>query len=107
GAGRKKSGTRVTVWPDPKYFDSAAIPLGELTHLLRSKAVLLPGVKVTLLVEKTGDTRTWLYEEGLRGYLSEALAGAELMIPMFEGEQYAGTDHESFAEGEGAQWVVA
>ena len=107
-AGRKKkSGTRVTVWPDPKYFDSPAIPLGELTHLLRSKAVLLPGVKVSLRVEKTGETRDWLYEQGLRGYLTESLAGAELMIPLFEGEQYAGADHESFAEGEGAQWVVA
>ncbi|WP_343737918.1 ATP-binding protein, partial [Achromobacter sp.] len=51
--GRKKSGTRVRVWPDAKYFDSPNIPLGELTHLLRSKAVLLPGVKVTLVNEKT------------------------------------------------------
>src|SRR3954451_17213522 len=30
----KKSGTRVTVWPNPTYFDSAAIPLGELQRLL-------------------------------------------------------------------------
>ncbi len=106
-APRKKSGTRVTVWPDAKYFDSPAIPLAELTHLLRSKAVLLPGVKVTLHLEKSGETRTWLYEDGLRGYLTEALGGADLLIPLFEGEQYAGADHESFAEGEGAQWVVA
>ena len=26
---------------------------------------------------------------------------------LFEGAQYAGADHENFAEGEGAQWVVA
>ena len=105
--GRKKSGTRVRVWPDPKYFDSPNIPLGELTHLLRSKAVLLPGAKVSLVNEKTGDTKTWQYQDGLRGYLSEALSGAELMVPFFEGAQYAGADHENFAEGEGAQWVVA
>ena len=79
--GRKKSGTRVRVWPDTKYFDSPTIPLGELTHLLRSKAVLLPGVKVMLVNEKTGDTKTWQYQDGLRGYLAEALAGAELMVP--------------------------
>jgi len=107
GAGRKKSGTRVTVHPDPKYFDSATIPLSELTHLLRSKAVLLPGVKVTLCNEKTGDAQSWQYEQGLRGYLSEALAGSELMIPLFEGEQVADADHETFANGEGAQWAVA
>ncbi len=106
----KKSGTRVTVWPDPKYFDSAVIPIGELQRLLRSKAVLLPGVKVTFVQEKSGDTQSWLYEQGLRGYLNEALAqggsGATL-IPLFEGEQYAGADAEGFAEGEGAAWVVA
>jgi len=105
--GRKKSGTRVRVWPDPKYFDSPNIPLGELSHLLRSKAVLLPGVKVTLVNEKTGDTKVWQYADGLRGYLAEALSGAELMVPFFEGKQYAGADHESFADGEGAHWVVA
>ena len=39
----RKSGTCVTVWPDLKYFESAALPLQELTHLLRSKALLMPG----------------------------------------------------------------
>lgn len=106
----KKSGTRVTVWPNPKYFDSSAIPQGELQRLLRSKAVLLPGVKVTLINAKNGDTQTWQYDQGLRGYLVESLAQAshaEPLIPLFEGEQYATADMEGFAEGEGAAWVVA
>jgi topoisomerase IV subunit B len=106
----KKSGTRVTVWPNAKYFDSAAIPSAELQRLLRSKAVLLPGVKVTLVNGKTGESQTWQYDQGLRGYLVESLAQAshaEPLIPLFEGEQYAGTDTEGFAEGEGAAWVVA
>jgi topoisomerase-4 subunit B len=106
----KKSGTRVTVWPNPKYFDSAAIPQGELQRLLRSKAVLLPGVKVSLTNAKTGDIQTWRYDQGLRGYLIESLAQAsnvEPLIPLFEGEQYASADAEGFAEGEGAAWVVA
>ena len=103
---RKKSGTRVRVWPDASFFDSGVIPLNELVHLLRSKAVLMAGVKVTLLNEKTGDTRSWQYENGLAGYLSEALQGLELRVPMFQGEQFALADHESFAQGEGAQWVV-
>ncbi len=106
----KKSGTRVTVWPNPKYFDSPQIPIPELQRLLRSKAVLLPGVRVSFTQEKTGDTQSWLYEQGLRGYLNEALAqtgsGATL-IPLFEGEQYANADADGFAEGEGAAWVVA
>ncbi|MDB5823954.1 MAG: parE [Herminiimonas sp.] len=106
----KRTGTRVTAWPNPKYFDSPAIPLAELQRLLRSKAVLLPGVKVTLVNGKTGESQTWRYEQGLRGYLTESLAqtsSSEPVIPFFEGEQYAGADSEGFAEGEGAAWVVA
>ena len=106
----KKSGTRVTAWPNPKYFDSSVIPQADLQRLLRSKAVLLPGVKVTLVHERTGETQTWKYEQGLRGYLTESLAqgsNADLVIPLFEGEEYAGRDAEGFAEGEGAAWVVA
>ncbi len=103
---RKKSGTRVRAWPDNSFFDSGVIPLNELMHLLRSKAVLMAGVKVTLINEKTGETRNWQYEDGLAGYLSEALEGLELRVPMFQGEQFALGDHESFAQGEGAQWVV-
>src|SRR5215469_11262924 len=106
----KKSGTRVTAWADPKYFDSPNLPVAELQRLLRSKAVLLPGVEVTLVTEKTGERQTWKYEDGLRGYLLEGLAGSELLIPVFDGERYAESSRsseETFAEGEGAAWVVA
>ncbi|CAM2177453.1 DNA topoisomerase IV subunit B [Paraburkholderia sacchari] len=105
----KKTGTRVTAWPDPKYFDSANLPLGELQRLLRSKAVLLPGVEVELVNEKTGERLSWKYEDGLRGYLLEGMGGSDLLIPLFEGERYADarTTDDTFAEGEGAAWVVA
>ena len=106
----KKSGTRVTAWPDAKYFDSPVISQTELQRLLRSKAVLLPGVTVTLANAKTGESQTWQYNDGLRGYLTEALAQStdgETLIPLFEGAQFAGPDAEGFAEGEGAAWVVA
>ncbi|VVE08478.1 DNA topoisomerase IV subunit B [Pandoraea morbifera] len=105
--GEKKSGTRVTVWPDARYFDSPTLPLGELQRLLRSKAVLLPGVRVTLRQEKNGEEQSWFYEHGLRGYLVESLNGAEPLIPLFEGERFADGSEDSFAEGEGAAWVVA
>ncbi|SAL18364.1 DNA topoisomerase IV subunit B [Caballeronia peredens] len=108
--GAKKSGTRVRAWPNPKYFDSANLPLGELQRLLRSKAVLLPGVEVVLVIEKTGERQTWKYEDGLRGYLLEGMGGSDLLIPLFEGERYAESSRnteETFAEGEGASWVVA
>jgi len=106
GNGDRKCGTTVRAWPDAKYFESSALPMAELTHLLRSKAVLMPGVSVTLTHEKTKEVQTWLYKGGLRDYLTQTLS-AEPVIPMFENEGFADAAHESFAEGEGASWAVA
>ncbi len=105
-AGERKQGTTVRVWPDAKYFESSNLPMGELTHLLRSKAVLMPGVTVQLVNEKTRDTQTWQYKGGLRDYLAQTLS-ADPVIPLFEGEGFADRHNESFADGEGAAWCVA
>src|ERR1700743_2856479 len=109
-SGERKHGTRVTVWPDARYFESAELPRGELVHLLRSKAVLMPGVTVSLTIEKAGkepEVLTWTYQGGLRDYLQQTLA-AEPVVPLFEGERFAGANEsENFAEGEGATWCVA
>ncbi|WP_284617413.1 DNA topoisomerase IV subunit B [Aquabacterium humicola] len=109
-AGERKQGTSVRVWPDPKYFEAVELPKAELTHLLRSKAVLMPGVTVTLTTEKSGkdnDVQTWLYKGGLRDYLMQGLP-ADPLVPLFDGEAYAsGNETENFAEGEGAAWVLA
>ena len=102
----RKSGTTVRVWPDAKYFESVVIPMAELTHLLRSKAVLMPGVTVTLLNEKTKETQSWLYKGGLADYLMQTLNG-DLVIPLFEGEGFADAQNDNFADGEGASWCVA
>ncbi len=106
GEGDRKSGTTVRVWPDGKYFESLALPMAPLAHLLRSKAVLMPGVTVTLVNEKTKDTQVWLYKGGLRDYLLQTLTG-ELVIPVFEGDGFADAQSDNFAEGEGASWCVA
>ncbi|MDP2792468.1 MAG: DNA topoisomerase IV subunit B [Sulfurisoma sp.] len=106
----RQSGTRVRLWPDPKYFDSPRVPQAELERLLRSKAVLLPGVKVLLDIEQADGSmlsKTWTYPQGLAGYLAE-LAGEQLPVaPAYAAEKYAGGDDALFAEGEGAAWVIA
>jgi topoisomerase-4 subunit B len=106
GEGDRKQGTTVRVWPDAKYFESSVLPMADLTHLLRSKAVLMPGVTVTLLNEKTKETQTWQYKAGLRDYLMQTFNG-DPVIPLFEGEGFADSNNDSFAEGEGASWAVA
>jgi topoisomerase-4 subunit B len=104
--GERRRGSTVRVWPDPRYFESPALPVADLAHLLRSKAMLMPGITVQLADEKKKETQTWQYKGGLRDYLEQALP-ADPVIPVFEGEGYAGRDDAGFAEGEGAQWAVA
>ncbi|KQT11620.1 DNA topoisomerase IV subunit B [Ramlibacter sp. Leaf400] len=102
--GDRRQGTTVRAWPDPKYFESAQLPMAELAHLLRSKAVLMPGVAVYLVNEKTRESQSWQYKGGLRDYLMQTLP-ADPVIPLFEGEGFA-ENNETFAEGEGAAWCV-
>ncbi|MGL1833335.1 DNA topoisomerase IV subunit B [Rhodocyclaceae bacterium SMB388] len=105
----RQSGTRVRVWPDPKYFDSPRVPTPELERLLRSKAVLLPGVSVKLETEQASGpalVKTWTYPEGLSGYLREVSGDLEPVAPIYTGESYAGKDDPSFAAGEGAGWAI-
>ncbi|MDB5750449.1 MAG: type topoisomerase subunit [Ramlibacter sp.] len=102
----RKQGTTVRAWPDAKYFETTALPMAELAHLLRSKAVLMPGVTVQLHDEKKKDVQSWQYKGGLRDYLMQTLNG-DPVIPLFEGEGYAADSNDNFAEGEGAGWCVA
>ena len=43
-----------------------------LKHALRAKAVLCPGLKVTLKTEKPKEKNEWQYSGGLEEYLLEA-----------------------------------
>jgi topoisomerase-4 subunit B len=109
GRGERRSGTRVRAWPDPRYFDSPLVPASELVALLRSKAVLLAGLRVSFTDEKTARTLNWHYESGLRAYLDETLhaGGASApIIPHFEGDDSVTAGDDTFAEGEGARWLV-
>ncbi|HXV12118.1 MAG TPA: DNA topoisomerase IV subunit B [Burkholderiales bacterium] len=106
--GKNDTGTSVHIWPNRKYFDSPKVSLPDLERIVRSKAVLLPGVKVTLNIEgaKETTTRTWSYPEGMKGYLTELLADAQPVAPVFDGEKYV-QDGNGFAVGEGAAWAFA
>ena len=104
---KNQTGTSVRAWPNPKYFDAPNVNLAQFEHSLRSKAVLLPGVTITLNLEKTGETKSWTYPDGLRGYLAEALSEFELATPILLQEKFARKDDNSgFAEGEGATWAL-
>ncbi|MEO0972835.1 MAG: DNA topoisomerase IV subunit B, partial [Pseudomonadota bacterium] len=99
-AKRGDSGTVVRFWPDAQYFDSPNFSIPRLRHLLRAKAVLCPGLDVTLEQEKTGESESWCYAGGLTDYLREA-TGDALMLPA---TAFAG---ELEDEREAAQWALA
>ncbi len=75
--GKANTGTTIRFWPDPQYFDTVAFSLSRLRHMLRAKAVLCPGLKVTLENEKAGSAETWHYDEGLEQYLNESLVAGQ------------------------------
>ena len=107
-AGPRETGTWVRAWPDPKYFDSPRVKRAELEALLRAKAVLLPGLEVSLRDEASKDERKWRYEGGLSAYLRERLNDAGGYVSgIFAGESYAGADDATYAQGEGAAWAIA
>ena len=105
---RKQTGTRVRVWPDPKYFDSPKFNLPALERVMRSKAVLLPGVSVSLAIEQVDGSVTsqsWTYPDGIRGYLADLAGDSEPVAPVFAGERYTEEDGD-YAIGEGAAWAL-
>jgi len=110
-AAPRESGTRIRFWPDPNYFDSPRIVATDIAALLRAKAMLLPGVRFTLGVEKSGkiEQSEWHFPEGIKGYFASAVSGLEPVAETFFGERYiaAQSESDSFAEGEGALWAMA
>ena len=104
--GKRNTGTLVRFLPDPVYFDSTRVSLPRLEHLLRAKAVLCPGLSVSLTVEQaTGEpeTRNWCYEAGLAGYLTEAIGpGERLPATPFVHEAKGNSEEVELA----VQWVT-
>ncbi|WP_339877845.1 DNA topoisomerase IV subunit B [Pseudidiomarina gelatinasegens] len=97
--GKRNTGTNLRFWPDPKYFDSPKFSVLKLTHLLRAKAVLCPGLKITFRNLVDNEEQTWYYEDGLRDYLVEAVRE----LPTLPEEPFIG----AFAGNEEAvDWAV-
>ena len=97
--GKKNTGTYVRFWPDAQFFDSAKYALGKMKHLLRAKAVLSPGLKITFVDETNSETIEWFFENGLKDYLNDALDGQE-RLPI---EGFIGENH---TENEGVEWAI-
>lgn len=67
-----KTGTCVSFLPDTKYFDSPRVSSQHLADLLKTKAVLCPGLRVIYTSPK-GERQEWHYQDGLKEHFSEAV----------------------------------
>ena len=98
--GKANTGTRVKFWPDPVFFDSPKFSVRELRHLLRAKAVLCPGLLIRFFREGEAEHDEWCYQDGLRDYLMDALAGSASLPE----EPFVGN---SSGNNEVADWALA
>lgn len=95
---KQDTGTCVRFWINPKYFDTTKIAIKHLTHILHAKAVLCPGLSVTLVNQLTQETQHWCYQEGLTDYLCQSL-----QVEYFPTEPFTG----SLTHDEGViDWAV-
>ena len=99
--GKRNSGTLIHFWPDAQFFDSVKFSVRQLKHVLRAKAVLSPGLKISLMLEADPEqNESWLYEDGLRDYLLDELGE----IPLVPAELFSGNFSD---EDKQVEWVVA
>ena len=92
--GKRNTGTSVHFWPDESFFDSPRFSVSRLTHLLKAKAVLCPGVEIVFRDQVNNSEQSWCYADGLNDYLSEAVNGLPLLpekpfVGAFSGETEA------------------
>src|SRR3982751_381074 len=78
--GQRNTGTTVRFWPDPKFFDSDKFSVPQLKHVLKAKAVLCPGLKITFENEATQEKDEWYFTGDLSAYLKEEI-GKEDALP--------------------------
>ncbi len=71
--GARNTGTTVRFWPDPKFFDSDRFAVPELKRVLKAKAVLCAGLRLTFSNEASGEHEEWFYTGHLGEYLTELL----------------------------------
>ncbi|RAH38557.1 DNA topoisomerase IV subunit B [Halomonas sp. SL1] len=97
-AAKRATGTILRFWPEASYFDSPKLSLSRLKHLLRAKAVLCPGLEVSL-TEADGTRSVWQFEDGLRDYLAQATDGYEVLPASPFVGHFADEEH-------GVDWAV-
>src|ERR1700675_2811424 len=65
----KKTGTKVTFWPDPQIFSVLEFHFEQLSQRLRELSFLIPGVAITIVDERTDKKHEFFYEGGIKSFV--------------------------------------
>ena len=77
--GQRNTGTNLRFWPDEKYFDAIRFSVSRLRYVLRAKAVLCAGLKVSFFDENTNESEEWCFADGLKDYLIESSPDTQVL----------------------------
>ena len=79
----QRTGTIQTWKPDLEVFTEIEIPQATIVDMLKTQAVVNAGLTINFTDERDGFTETYLYPEGILGYVNE-LAQDEAMTTPFQ-----------------------
>jgi DNA gyrase subunit B len=65
----KKTGTRITFWADPKIFSVTEFHFDSLSQRLRELSFLNPGVRISIVDERTEKKHDFAYEGGIKSFV--------------------------------------
>jgi DNA gyrase subunit B len=65
----RKTGTRITFWPDPEIFSVSEFHFDSLSQRLRELSFLNPGVAIAIHDERTDKKHDFAYEGGIRSFV--------------------------------------
>lgn len=105
GEESEKRGTRVQSWPNGTYFESPNLAIAEMERYLRSKAVLMPGVRMEW-IRPDKSNKIWDYPEGMSQYLQEEVGQAEWGVPPIVTKLHYPDGTPGFDEGEGFDLAI-
>ncbi|WP_298729498.1 DNA topoisomerase IV subunit B [uncultured Granulicatella sp.] len=83
---RRGSGTTVTFLPSDKTFSTTNWSYETLAERLRESAFLLKGLTIVLTDERTGESETFHYEEGIRDFIQYLNEEKDTLSPVVDFE---------------------
>ncbi|HPW18680.1 MAG TPA: DNA topoisomerase (ATP-hydrolyzing) subunit B [Candidatus Aminicenantes bacterium] len=86
----KKTGTKVTFWPDDEVFDETAYSFEILAQRLRELSFLNKGLRIVITDERTDKTHEFQYKGGIREFVEYLNQSKQAINPkpiLFEGER--------------------